>query len=339
METLYEVHRNDLIVNITFAWEGAIAIARMDDHGGLVSHRFPTYTFKREKVIHEFFEYVIEDRRFRKTLDLISPGGAGRNRVLSKKDFQKIKHRFPTIPEQRKIAEFLGAVDTKIAQLARKKTLLEHYKKGCVQQIFNKEIRFKDENGQDFPDWEEKRLEEVVNFSKGKGISKADITEGGVTPCIRYGEIYTVYREHITAVQSATNAASSALYLSQPGDVIIPASGEDPLDMARACCVEDDGIALGGDINVLRGAPNGVFLAYYLNNAKRKDIASYAQGNSVVHLYASQMRNLRVSLPHPAEQRKIADFLSALDVKIDLAGMLLQEVRRFKTGLLQQMFV
>lgn len=245
----------------------------------------------------------------------------------------------PTLPEQRKIASFLGAVDTKITQLAEKKRLLEDYKKGCMQQLFSQEIRFKDDDGKDFPDWEEKRLGEITTFSKGKGISKADISEGGATPCIRYGEIYTVYREHITDVRSSTDIDPRVLYMSRSGDVIIPASGEDPLDMARACCVEDDGIALGGDINVLRGAPNGVFLAYYLNNAKRKEIASYAQGNSVVHLYGSQMRNLSIALPHPTEQRKIADFLSAIDRKIDLVGAELEHARSFKQWLLQQMFV
>jgi len=208
-----------------------------------------------------------------------------------------------------------------------------------MQQLFSQKIRFKDDDGNDFPNWEEKRLGDVATFSKGKGISKADISEDGETPCIRYGEIYTLYREHITDVQSATDVDAKNLYLSQAQDVIIPASGEDPLDMAHACCVEDAGIALGGDINVLRGAPNGVFLAYYLNNAKRKEIASYAQGNSVVHLYASQIRNLAVSLPHPSEQRKIADFLSALDRKIDLVGQELDHARTFKQGLLQQMFV
>lgn len=339
METLYEVHAHDLIVNITFAWEGAIAIATPSDHGGLVSHRFPTYTFDRDQVVHEFFEYIIEDRRFRQTLDLISPGGAGRNRVLSKKAFIQIKHRFPTLPEQRKIAGFLGVVGAKIAQLSEKKHLLEDFKKGCIQQLFSQKIRFRDDCGNNFPDWTESRLCEVATFSKGKGISKADIVEDGATPCIRYGEIYTIYREHITDVRSSTNVDPSRLYMSQSGDVIIPASGENPLDMARACCVQREGVALGGDINVLRGAPNGVFLAYYLNNAKRKEIASFAQGNSVVHLYASQMRNLSVLLPHPDEQRKIADFLSALDMKIDLVNQELNLAQTFKQGLLQQMFV
>lgn len=282
------------------------------------------------------FQYLVRGKS-KKQFSELTTGSALKQ--LPRKNLARVEICTPTLPEQRKIAGFLGAVDTKIAQLAEKKRLLEDYKKGCMQQLFSQKIRFKDDKGHDFPDWGEKRLGEMTTFSKGKGISKADITENGTTPCIRYGEIYTIYREHITAVQSSTNITPETLYLSQSGDVIIPASGEDPLDMARACCVEGDGIALGGDINVLRGSPNGVFLAYYLNNAKRKDIARYAQGNSVVHLYASQMRNLSVSLPHPDEQRKIAEFLSALDRKIDLVGAELDHARTFKQGLLQQMFV
>jgi len=91
MEKLFLVRENDLIVNITFAWEGAIAMVKKEDDGGFVSHRFPTYTFDRSIVLNEFFKYVFVQKRFRFTLVLISPGGAGRNRVLSKKELLKIK--------------------------------------------------------------------------------------------------------------------------------------------------------------------------------------------------------------------------------------------------------
>ena len=307
--------------------------------GGLVSHRFPTYTFDREQVTPEYFEYVIENRRFRQTLELISPGGAGRNRVLSKSAFLQIKHRFPSATEQKKIAGFLGTVDEKIGQLTRKKELLEEYKKGCMQQLFTQEIRFTDDQGNDFPDWEKKKLGDIVNFTKGKGISKGDITEGGTLPCIRYGEIYTIYAERIKDIVSKTNVPAKDLVLSEAGDVIIPASGEDRLDMARACCVEESGVALGGDINILRGSSNGRFLAYYLNNAKREEIARSAQGISVVHLYGTQLKSIDIVVPHPDEQQKISDFLSAIDAKIALVVKELSQAQDFKKGLLQQMFV
>ena len=90
MDKLFIVKKGDLVVNITFAWEGAIAVAKSEDDGGLVSHRFPTYLFK-ENLLSGYFKFIISDQRFKYKLDLISPGGAGRNRVLSKKDFLKIK--------------------------------------------------------------------------------------------------------------------------------------------------------------------------------------------------------------------------------------------------------
>jgi len=136
MEKLFVVRENDLVVNITFAWEGAIALVRKEDDGGLVSHRFPTYRFDREIVIHEFFKFVFVQKRFRFTLDLISPGGAGRNRVLSKKELLKIKWTLPLIEEQKKIADFLSNIDNKIESVNKQIEHTQKFKKGLLQQMF-----------------------------------------------------------------------------------------------------------------------------------------------------------------------------------------------------------
>jgi type I restriction enzyme, S subunit len=136
MEKLFVVKENDLVVNITFAWEGAIAIVKKEDEGGLVSHRFPTYTFREEQTSHDYFKQIIIDKKFRFTLDLISPGGAGRNRVLSKKEFVKIKWSFPCIEEQQKIATYLSSIDTKIESVNNQITQTQTFKKGLLQQMF-----------------------------------------------------------------------------------------------------------------------------------------------------------------------------------------------------------
>ena len=136
MDNLFQVKENDLIVNITFAWEGAIAIVRKEDNNGFVSHRFPTYVFKEEMTNAKFFQYVFIRPRFREQLDSISPGGAGRNRVMSKKDFLKIKCEIPTVPEQTKIANFLTALDEKIALVEKQHHGTKQYKKGLLQQLF-----------------------------------------------------------------------------------------------------------------------------------------------------------------------------------------------------------
>ena len=252
----------------------------------------------------------------------------------------KMKLLFPTDKaEQTKIANFLSDIDSKIEKLTKKKELMEQYKKGMMQTLFSQEIRFKDENGKDYPDWEEKRLGEVATFSKGKEISKVDISEDGNLECIRYGELYTHYKELIDIVYSSTNLNQSNLVLSKTNDVIIPASGETAIDISTASCVLREGIALGGDINIIRTHLNGIFLAYYLNNKKKNDIARLSQGISVIHLYSSQLAGLDLYIPSKEEQQKIANFLSDIDKKIEQIDKELCGVKEFKRGLLQKMFV
>ncbi|WP_377111915.1 restriction endonuclease subunit S [Pseudoalteromonas sp. M58] len=136
MEKLFVVRPNDLVVNITFAWEGAIAIAKTEDDGGLVSHRFPTYTFKKNEATHRYFKHIIQLKRFKYMLDLISPGGAGRNRVLSKSEFLKLKWELPSVKEQEKIADFLDTLDNKLQALNEQIELTQTFKKGLLQQMF-----------------------------------------------------------------------------------------------------------------------------------------------------------------------------------------------------------
>lgn len=252
---------------------------------------------------------------------------------------KSLKLLLPTLPEQRKIASFLSAVDRRIDLQRQYLEQLRRYKQGAMQQIFSQEIRFKDENGEDFPAWEEKKLGEVGKFSKGKGISKANLSESGQYECILYGELYTTYSETISNVVSRTSLHADGLAFSKENDVIIPASGETHLDIATASCIQKDGVALGGDLNIIRSKQDGVFLAYLLNNYHNLDIASVAQGSSVVHLYSSQLKQVSIKLPSLPEQQKIASFLSSLDVKIDRAQEKLEDLERFKRGLLQGMFV
>lgn len=132
MDKLYLVHRDDLIVNITFAWEGAIAIADHTDHGCHVSHRFPTYVFKSQISTPEFFRYVINQKSFFYKLGLISPGGAGRNRVMNKKDFLEIPVSLPSLKEQQKIADCLTSIDELITAQTQKLDALKTHKKGLM---------------------------------------------------------------------------------------------------------------------------------------------------------------------------------------------------------------
>jgi len=186
--------------------------------------------------------------------------------------------------------------------------------------------------------WVDKKLGQIATFSKGKGISKLDIDPEGKLPCIRYAELYTVYGEVIKDVVSHTSINGEELTLSKEDDVIIPASGETAIDIARAACVVDAGVALGGDLNIIRSKMDGTFLAYCLNGVQRIAIARFAQGSSVVHLYPSQLKLLKLHLPTLPEQQKIAGFLSAVDARIQQLTRKKALLEQYKKGVMQQLF-
>lgn len=143
MDTLFEVKENDLIINITFAWEQAVAIVSKNDEGGLVSHRFPTYTFNTENAIPEYFRHFILQKYFKYLLELISPGGAGRNRVMSKKDFLKLEVKLPEVEEQTAIATILNTANEELKQYEVKLQNLQLQKKGLMQQLLTGKVRVK----------------------------------------------------------------------------------------------------------------------------------------------------------------------------------------------------
>lgn len=141
MDKLYEVKENDFIVNITFAWEHAVAIISKEDEGGLVSHRFPTYVIDQKIVSVEFFRHIILQPFFKQMLDNISPGGAGRNRVLSKKDLLKLEISVPSLEEQHSIAAILNTAHQELKQYQEKLKALQQQKKGLMQQLLTGKMR------------------------------------------------------------------------------------------------------------------------------------------------------------------------------------------------------
>jgi type I restriction enzyme S subunit len=196
------------------------------------------------------------------------------------------------------------------------------------------ELRFPEFVGE----WKKTIFGDIATFSKGKGISKDDIAIDGQTECIRYGELYTTYSEVIDKIASKTNVDTANLVFSEENDVIIPSSGETQIDIATASCVLKSGVALSGDLTIIKSNINGVFLSYYLNNAKKKEIASMAQGISVVHLYSSQLRTLELNIPSLPEQTRIASFLTTVDQRINLLTQQKEALELYKKGVMQQLF-
>lgn len=142
MDSFYVVRKNDLIVNITFAWEQAIAIVKPEDDGALASHRFPTYTLE-DTADPLFFKFIIVQPFMKYKLELISPGGAGRNRVMNRADFLKMEFELPKHEEQTAIAAVLETADKEIALEGKKLQALQQQKKGLMQVLLTGNVRIK----------------------------------------------------------------------------------------------------------------------------------------------------------------------------------------------------
>ncbi|MFO3210885.1 restriction endonuclease subunit S [Legionella pneumophila serogroup 2] len=188
--------------------------------------------------------------------------------------------------------------------------------------------------------WEKKNIgdNDFATIYKGKGISKSEVVQNGKTLCIRYGELYTYYGEVIDQVISKTNCPESDLFLSRKNDVVIPASGETKVDIATASCINLSNVALGSDLNIIRSKHNGIFISYSLNGPLKNEIARVAQGNSVVHLYPSQLQKIGILVPTIQEQKKIADCLFSIDELITAESKKLDTLKVYKKGLMQQLF-
>ena len=335
------VKSGNFILNITFAWERALAVTNDEDQDKLVSHRFPQFKPNNDLVI-DFFKHTLMDKRFKHHLELSSPGGAGRNKVLKVADMLKYELLVPSIKEQNKISSFLNHVDYIITLHQRKLDNLKLKKKALLQKLFPK-------NGDRYPElrfpgftdaWEQRKLGDIATFSKGNGYSKSDLASFG-DPIILYGRLYTNYETTISNIDTFVELKDKSV-ISQGGEVIVPASGETAEDISRASVVKKQGIIIGGDLNVIKANHllDPTFLALTISNGEQqKELSKRAQGKSVVHLHNSDLQEVNLTFPVLNEQKKISTLFEKMDNIITLHQRKLDHLQLQKKALLQQMFV
>ncbi len=262
---------------------------------------------------------------------------------------------YPSLPEQKKIADFLSKVDEKIEKLTKKKDLLEQYKKGAMQKVFSQELRFKADNGNDFPEWEEKKFEELYSFKTTNSLSRENLNyKYGLVKNIHYGDIHTTFRTRFDVIKENVPYINSEIDLSRisdenyikEGDLLIADASENYDDIGKTIEVinTNDEKILGG-LHTLLAKPitDKMYLGFpsYLMKSYKvySQIRVIAQGAKVLGLSTTRVNKIVLDIPSLLEQQKIADFLSALDKKIDIVNKELAGMQEFKKGLLQQMFV
>ena len=251
-------------------------------------------------------------------------------------DLKKFKTIFPLKPEQQKIAVFLSAVDNKIEQLSKKQELLGEYKKGLMQKIFSQAIRFKADDGSEFPDWEEKKLGDLI----------AEISDGGTPPTSNKGNfggginwvVIDDIRDEIRITKETlteTGLSNSSSKLWKPETIILSTGATiGRVGIAKIYTTTKQGVC-GIVVNQFT---SNLFLKYWfifnINLLKR-----FSQGSSIKEVRPPTLIKFDISTPSLPEQTKIANFLSSIDSKIEQVGKQLDESKQFKKALLQQMFV
>ena len=196
-------------------------------------------------------------------------------------------------------------------------------------------IRFKGFND----DWEQRKLGDIATFSKGNGYSKSDLAPSG-EPIILYGRLYTNYETTIRNVDTFVELKDKSV-ISQGGEVIVPASGETAEDISRASVVKNQGIIIGGDLNVIKvnHLLNPTFLALTISNGEQqKELSKRAQGKSVVHLHNSDLQEVNLTFPLLNEQKEISSLFEKMDSVITLHQCKLEKLKLTKKALLQKLF-
>ena len=329
---------NDIVYNPANLKYGAIDRNKYGQ--GVISPIYVTFT---SNICSGFVEYIVKSHEFKEKVLSFEEGTVTKRQAVNPDNLLKIDVVITSnSKEQEKISKLFELIDRFITLHQRKLEHLKLKKKSLLQKLFPKEgevypkLRFPG-----FTDpWEQRKLGEMASFSKGNGYFKSDLKSTGI-PIILYGRLYTKYETVIEDIDTFADAKEGAVY-SLGGEVIVPASGETAEDISIASVVQNPGVLLGGDLNIIRPIENllPAFLALSISNgSSHREMSKRAQGKSVVHLHNEDLAQIDLKYPSVEEQSKITACINWIDTLITLHQRKLEHLQLLKKALLQQLFV
>jgi len=337
--------KGDYVVALTRPiLSGKLKIAQIDDffNNSLLNQRVGKIESQNNK---SFVYNLLQKDKLIKSIENNIAGSDPPN--LSPSEINGIKNHIPQLPEQQKIASFLTAVDTKLELLQKKKQGLEQYKKGVMQQIFSQQIRFKDTNGKDYPDWEKKKLGEIGVFqtsSVDKLLKEAEkeVYLVNYMNVYKHESINNETKQKLSVVTAKDSQIISSNLLK--GDILFTPSSETPTDIGHSVVIFEDLENTVYSYHLLRFRPkvkfNILFSHYFCNTSiVLRQLSKYATGSTRFTISVGNFSKVEVDMPCLEEQIQISNFLSAIDIKTALVNTQLENTQHFKKGLLQQMFV
>ena len=251
----------------------------------------------------------------------------GTQQFIGLGDIRSLTICVPNKEEQEKIAGFLTAIDDRIAVIDKKVELLKQYKKGVMQKIFTQQIRFRDENGQDYPAWQEKKLGELeddkrIKLGRGNVISKTDIA--------KHPGDYPIYSSSVKN-EGLFGRYGKFMFDEELVTWSVDGGGHFFYRPSGKFSVTN----VSGWLRIIDSNLNCKFLSLQLQSLHERLIFDYQ-----TKAHPSVIRQLyTIKLPCKEEQQKIADFITSLDDKIRLEETKLTNAKKFKKSLLQSMFV
>lgn len=310
---------------------------------GIVSTLYAVYNVKEENAHGEFIEHYFSlDENTNRYLRPLVKKGAKNDMKISNAYVLHDKIFIPSVAEQKKITLFLNTLDKKIEQLKEKKKLLEEYKKGIMQKIFSQELRFKDDNGNDFPEWKEKKLGEIFSIFNGYAFASEDnVTEGTLWVKIADVGIQEMKIDNLSFLPYEYSETYKKFILKK-GDYVIALTRPILSGELKIAAINDffNNSLLNQRVGKIVSENNTTFVYYMLQLSWLiKAIENNIAGTDPPNLSPKEIDFIKISIPQKKEQEKIAVFLATIDDKICRTQGQIENTQAYKKGLLQKMFV
>jgi len=324
----------DLLLTIVGANTGTVAIVPDWLSGANITQTTARVAIEPKRASPGFIFHFLRTSRGKNEVYRYIKGAAQPGLNLA--DVEKFLFPLPTLPEQQKVATFLGAVDNKIDALRRKHDALKQFKAGLMQKLFSQELRFQRDDGPDYPDWEEKRLGKIADIVGGgtPETARPEYWNGDVdwfTPT----EIKSKYAYGSRRRISEKGLRNSSAKVLPAGTLLLCTRATvGTISIAARPCTTNQGFQ-----SLIIRKPHVNEFWYYWVVQNKKEFIRRASGSTFLEIGKTEVGKLPVLTPHPDEQKKIADCLAAMDSKIEAVAGQIAHVESFKAGLLQKMFV
>ncbi len=345
VKSQFELKVGDFLISKRQIVHGACTMVPPQFEGSIVSNEYSVLRCT-DALDLKFLSYLTHTPYFQRTCFHSSIGVHVEKMIFKLSDWFNWKIDIPSLPEQKKIADFLGAVDAKLAALREKEAALTRFKRGLMQALFSQTLRFTRKDGSNYPDWEEKRLNQISLGKLSNGVFNDPTKVGSGYRLINVKDMYsTNIIDPLTLSKIDIGENDFKKNQASWGDIFFTRSSlvKEGIAYSNVLLSYDEDITFDGHLirlkpDLMKITP--LFIYYSLStNLLRKQLVARGKTGTMTTIGQADISSVQIPIPGIDEQKKIADALSAMDATIRAVTSQITQLTTFKKGLLQQMFV